>query len=116
MKARTYEDLTYHQAQQRNSSRFKQLTKAEQNQARSNGYKNRGWDNVINAWQILKVLSTPVAVVSLQSARVARAIANDDIDTAVSLASDLANNLAQQVKELKKDGQQLIAELQFMKI
>lgn len=54
--------LNYKQAQKRNSEKFNLLSKTEQKQARQQGYKNLGWDNVRKSWNILQKLipSPPV--------------------------------------------------------
>jgi len=46
--------LNYRQWQQRNSTRFKQLSKQPQKQVRSLGYRNVGWQNVQASWTILE--------------------------------------------------------------
>lgn len=48
--------LSYKQAQKRNSEKFNSLSKTEQEQARKQGYKNVGWENVRKSWTILQSL------------------------------------------------------------
>ncbi|NJK50513.1 hypothetical protein HC931_22440 [Candidatus Gracilibacteria bacterium] len=54
--------LNYKQAQRRNSEKFNLLSKTEQKQARQQGYKNLGWENIRKSWTILQKLisSSPV--------------------------------------------------------
>lgn len=51
---KTVEGLSYRQWQQRNSTQFKQLSKAQQKKVRSLGYRNVGWQNVQSSWPILE--------------------------------------------------------------
>lgn len=54
--------LSYKQAQKRNSEKFNSLSQTEQKQARQQGYKNLGWENVRKSWTILqKFISSSVA-------------------------------------------------------
>ncbi|NEQ95915.1 MAG: hypothetical protein F6K30_04145 [Cyanothece sp. SIO2G6] len=46
--------LNYRQWQKRNSTRFKQLSKKQQKQVRSLGYRNVGWQKVQASWDILE--------------------------------------------------------------
>lgn len=46
-------NLSYRQWQKRNSEAFHSLPKAQQPQLRQQGYKNRGWANVRQSWQLL---------------------------------------------------------------
>ncbi|MGK7918662.1 MAG: hypothetical protein AB4080_01455 [Trichodesmium sp.] len=45
--------LNYRQWQQRNTEKFKTLTVAEQKEARTKGFFNRGWEQVQKSWEIL---------------------------------------------------------------
>ncbi|MDJ0732035.1 MAG: hypothetical protein QNJ33_18820 [Crocosphaera sp.] len=45
--------LNYRQAQKRNSDKFNALSSLEQKQVRQQGYKNLGWENVRQSWNIL---------------------------------------------------------------
>ena len=45
--------LNYRQWQQRNTDKFKTLTVAQQKEARTQGFFNRGWDRVQKSWDIL---------------------------------------------------------------
>lgn len=54
--------LDYKQAQKRNSEKFCSLSKIEQKQARKQGYKNLGWDNVRKSWTILQKLIPSLVV------------------------------------------------------
>jgi hypothetical protein len=47
------DELNYRQAQRRNSDRFNNSTRSQQQQLRKQGYKNCGWDNVRKSWQLL---------------------------------------------------------------
>ncbi|MGB3510752.1 MAG: hypothetical protein WBA93_16265 [Microcoleaceae cyanobacterium] len=47
------EGLNYRQWQQRNTDKFKTLTVAQQKEARTQGFFNRGWDRVQKSWDIL---------------------------------------------------------------
>ena len=47
--------LDYWDAQARNSKKFNSFSKEKQKELRVQGYKNRGWKNVINSWSLLKV-------------------------------------------------------------
>jgi len=48
---RTFSGMSYREVQRSNSTRRKQLPKSEQNWLKANGYKNVGWDNVIQLYQ-----------------------------------------------------------------
>lgn len=48
---RTFSGMSYREVQRSNSTRRKQLSKPEQNWLKDNGYKNVGWDNVIQLYQ-----------------------------------------------------------------
>lgn len=45
--------MNYRQWQERNTKRFKSLTKTQQKEARNLGYCNIGWDKVQASWQII---------------------------------------------------------------
>ncbi len=53
---RQLDGLNYWNAQARNSQRFKSFNKEEKKELRLQGYKNRGWNNVINSWSILQTI------------------------------------------------------------
>ncbi|AFZ46511.1 hypothetical protein Cyast_0532 [Cyanobacterium stanieri PCC 7202] len=48
------DNLNYREAQKRNSQHFKNLQKKEQKLLKEKGYRNVGWNNVINSWQLLQ--------------------------------------------------------------
>lgn len=48
--------LNYRQAQKRNTEKFNSLTQIERKQARQQGYKNLGWENVHKSWNVLQKL------------------------------------------------------------
>lgn len=52
-KKQELDGLNYRQAQKRNSDRFNSLTRNQQQQLRTQGYKNCGWDNIRTSWQLL---------------------------------------------------------------
>ncbi|AFY78112.1 MAG: hypothetical protein IGR93_06330 [Hydrococcus sp. C42_A2020_068] len=54
--------LNYKQAQKRNSEKFNSFSKIEQKQARQQGYKNLGWENIRKSWTILQKFIPPSPV------------------------------------------------------
>lgn len=50
--------LNYRQVQRRNSESFKSLTSDKQKIARQDGYKNVGWENIRQSWNILQKIMT----------------------------------------------------------
>jgi hypothetical protein len=49
-KKRSFNGMSYHEAQRANSSRRNQLRKEDQGWLKKNNFKNIGWDNVINLY------------------------------------------------------------------
>jgi hypothetical protein len=61
-KKRLFGGMGYRDVQRSNSNRRRKLPKAEQKWLKENGYRNVGWDNVIQLYQkINELLSTPDA-------------------------------------------------------
>lgn len=56
MAKQQFDGLNYRKAQKRNSIEFHKLNKSLQKQAREEGYKNIGWNNVCDSWIILQKL------------------------------------------------------------
>lgn len=54
------EGMNYRQWQKRNTEHFSSLTKAQQKEARKQGYCNIGWDKVQNSWGIIYKLALNV--------------------------------------------------------
>ncbi len=54
--ARQLDGLNYWDVQARNSQNFKSFNQKEKKELRSQGYNNRGWDNIINSWNILQTI------------------------------------------------------------
>ena len=52
--------LNYRQWQKRNTQKFNALISSQQKEARKQGYKNQGWQNVQKSWNILQSLSSNV--------------------------------------------------------
>lgn len=52
--AQVIDGLGYREWQRRNSDRFKQLSRDEQKQARTKGYRNVGWENVRKSWELIR--------------------------------------------------------------
>ena len=55
-KKRLFSGMGYRDVQRSNSTRRRQLPKAEQNWLKENGYRNVGWDNVIQLYQKINEL------------------------------------------------------------
>lgn len=55
-KKRQFSGMSYRDVQRSNSSRKKKLPKAEQQWLKENGYRNVGWDNVIQLYQKINEL------------------------------------------------------------
>lgn len=53
-KNKLLEGLNYRQAQKRNSEKFSSFSKVKQKEIRQKGYKNIGWNNVSQSWDILQ--------------------------------------------------------------
>lgn len=51
---RAIKRLSYREFQARNTEIFNSLDRESQKVARLYGYNNRGWDNVVNSWEILQ--------------------------------------------------------------
>ena len=62
---RQLDGLGYRQAQKRNSEKFNSLSQVKRKELRQKGYKNLGWDNVCQSWNILLkfISSAPVDLV-----------------------------------------------------
>ncbi len=64
--------LNYRQAQKRNSERFNSLSQIERKKARKQGYKNLGWENVHQSWNIISNL-IPLSPVDFTSFAIKKA-------------------------------------------
>ncbi|WP_019508225.1 hypothetical protein [Pleurocapsa sp. PCC 7319] len=83
--ARQFAGLSYWDAQDRNSQRFKYFNNEEKKELRSKGYKNRGWDNVINSWNILQTVQ-------------------HDNDNTISLSAYVAKKAIKEVEKAELSG------------
>lgn len=54
--------LSYRQWQKRNTNIFQQLTKTQQQTARQQGYRNVGWQQIQQSWQLLRQFMEPTSL------------------------------------------------------
>lgn len=84
---RQLDGLNYWNAQSRNSQRFKSFNKEEKKELRSKGYKNRGWNNVINSWSILQTIQD-----------------DNENDNTISLSAYVAKKAIREVEKAELSG------------
>lgn len=85
---RQLDGFNYWNAQARNTQRFKFLNKEEKKELRSKGYKNRGWNNVINSWNILQTIPDD----------------NDNSISSISLSAYVAKKAIREVEKAELSG------------
>lgn len=96
--------LSYRQWQKRNTDTFQQLTKAQQQAARQQGYRNTGWQQVQQSWKVLQQLLKPI---SLFDAKLKKGDLSGAIDQSI-LEADQAQEIAKQgIANLKRKHKQL---------
>ena len=98
--------LSYRQWQKRNTDTFQQLTKAQKQAARQQGYRNMGWQQAQQAWKVLQQLTKPP---SLFDAKLKKGDLAGAIDQSM-LAAEQAQAIAKQgIASLKRKQKQIQA-------
>lgn len=93
------DSMSYRQWQKRNTDTFRQLTKAQQQTARQQGYRNVGWQQIQKSWNILQQLIKPS---TLLEAKLRKGDLTGAIDQVV-LEAEQAQAIAQQgIADLKR--------------
>ena len=64
-KARTFNKMKYHQVQRKNSRNRKLLAKEQQRFLKDNGYRNLGWENVINLFNQIQDIQQTESIKNL---------------------------------------------------
>ncbi|MEL6438337.1 MAG: hypothetical protein AAFQ80_03625 [Cyanobacteria bacterium J06621_8] len=83
--ARQFDGLNYWDAQARNTQRFESFNQEKKKELRSQGYKNRGWNNIINSWNILQTTQ-------------------DENDNTISLSAYVAKKAIREVEKAELSG------------
>lgn len=98
------DDMSYRQWQKRNTDTFHQLTKAQQQFARQQGYRNVGWQQVQLSWEILQQLTKPPSLFDVK-------LRKGDLPGAINqsiLEAEQAQEIAKQsVSSLKRKRNQI---------
>ena len=102
---KTFAAMGYRQWQRRNTDRFNSLTKQQKQEARRQGYYNRGWEKVKQSWQILNQLVNNVIDLfthQLNKGNLSGAIASSimGLDKVKGLAQSTQKKLNQKQQEL----------------
>ena len=84
--------MSYRQWQKRNTDTLQQLTKAQQQLIRQQGYRNVGWQQVQQSWGILQQLTKPI---SLFDAKLKKGNLTGAIDQSI-LEAEQAQDVAKQ--------------------
>jgi hypothetical protein len=96
--------MSYRQWQKRNTDAFQQLTKAHQQAARQQGYRNVGWQQIQQSWKVLQQLMKPL---SLFDAKLKKGDLSGAIGQSI-LEAEQAQEVAQQgISSLKRKHSQV---------
>lgn len=96
--------MSYRQWQKRNTDTFQQLTKAQQQAARQQGYRNVGWQQIQQSWKVLQQLMKPL---SLFDAKLKKGDLSGAIGQSI-LEAEQAQEVAQQgISNLKRKHSQV---------
>jgi len=95
--------MSYRQWQKRNTDTFQQLTKAHQQTARQQGYRNIGWQPIQQSWKVLQQLIPP----TIFDAKLKRGDLAGAIDQSI-LEAEQAQEIAKQgISNLKRKRSQI---------
>ena len=98
--------MSYRQWQKRNTNAFNRLTKVEQQAARRMDYRNVGWQQVQQSWDILQQWIEP-ATPSLFSAKLKKGNLTGAIDQSILEAEQAQKTAQQAVKNLNRKRSQI---------
>jgi hypothetical protein len=95
---RQLDGLDYRKAQKRNSHKFKSFNRDLQKELRHKGYKNLGWNNVCNSWNILQeFIATPTDLIEFArkkaEARYQKAKEENDLPEVLAAGKSIINSL-----------------------
>lgn len=96
--------MSYRQWQKRNTETFRQLTKAQQQLAREQGYRNVGWQYVQQSWMILQELTQPL---SLFDAKLKKGDLSGAIHQSILVAEQAQETAQQSISKLKHKRKQI---------
>jgi len=110
--------LSYRQWQKRNTDTFQQLTKAQKQAARQQGYRNMGWQQAQQAWKVLQQLAKPPSLfdAKLKKGDLAGAIDQSRLEAeqAQALAKQGVTNLKRQQKQIRELAEQTLNKYQLL--
>ena len=97
--------MGYRQWQKRNTDKFNSLSKQQQQEARSKGYYNKGWEKVKKSWEIINQLVNNIVDLfthHLNKGNLSSAIASSlmELDKVKELARPTIEKLTQKQQEL----------------
>jgi hypothetical protein len=96
--------MSYRQWQKRNTDAFQQLTKAQQQLSRQQGYRNVGWQQVQQSWKILQQL---IKSPSLFDAKLKKGDLSGAINQSILEAEQAQEIAKQSVSKLKHKRNQI---------
>lgn len=105
------EGMRYLEWQKRNQQGFDNLTKIQKKEARNQGYYNRGWDKVLNSWNIIKINN----VVTLFEYKLSKGDILGAIGQSIAEANQAKNFVLKSIDALDKN-QELLDQLAEAKL